>query len=175
MMAASYYDDKIIVTSSQCVNPAESWRLQDAYQLLTKPYQDMVIENPDMTFIFEYISLKDPHVVQYPKEMQGLYLIGIRNKKTGYTINYNDTIKTAALYLGVKTTEVYKKSFSDVLDSLSKVRGNDAEGYVANIDGFRVKIKYDDYLAIKHLMDKGSVGKAVIKAIAELFFPGILF
>ena len=92
---------------------------------------------------------------------------------TGVTYDYNTVIKTAASYPGVKTTEVYKKSFSEVLDSLNKVRGNDAEGYVVNIDGFRVKIKYDDYLAMKNLMERKSVGKAVIRAIANGNFDDI--
>lgn len=169
MMSASFYNGEIVVASSQSL---DSWRVKDMTQYLTKAYQEMIKSHPSKTFIFEYISLKDPHIVQYPKEMQGIYLIGMRDKETGKISNYDTVLECAALY-GVKTTEVYKKSFSDVLDSLSKVHGNEAEGYVANIDGFRVKIKYDDYLAMKRLMDRGSVGKAVIKAIADGNFDDI--
>lgn len=170
MMSASFYQNEIVVSSSQSL---DSWRVEDMTHYLTSAHKEMIKSHPDQTFIFEYISLKDPHIVQYQKEMQGIYLIGIRDKVTGVTYDYNTVIKTAASYPGVKTTEVYKKSFSEVLDSLSKVRGNDAEGYVVNIDGFRVKIKYDDYLAMKNLMERKSVGKAVIRAIADGNFDDI--
>lgn len=170
MMSASFYQNEIVVSSSQSL---DSWRVEDMTHYLTSAHKEMIMSHPNQTFIFEYISLKDPHIVQYPKEMQGIYLIGIRDKETGVTYDYNTVIKTATSYPDVKNTEVYKKSFSDVLDSLDKVRGNDAEGYVANIDGFRVKIKYDDYLLMKNIMDRKAVGKTVIRAIADGNFDDI--
>ena len=90
MQTASSYKGQIIMAGAQAVDPANSWRLQDGYQMIlsNENYVKMIKNNPNWTFIFEYVSLKDAHVVKYTKEQEGMYLIGIRDKTTGkqYTL-----------------------------------------------------------------------------------------
>lgn len=105
MQSATWYGDKIVMAGSQAINPADSWRLQDGYKMIRKipGYEKMLKECPNATFIFEYISLRDAHVVKYTKEQEGLYLIGIRNNRTGMEFSYRTVIETAAQY-GIPTT-----------------------------------------------------------------------
>ena len=172
MMSVNYYNGNTIVASSENIDPERSWRIADARNMIDKNIENMIHDNPDFTFVFEYISLKDMHIVQYPLNMQGLYLTGIRENTTGITANYHIVLETAEKY-HVKSTSLFKKSFSEVKDSLDKVKCCDGEGYVANIDGLRVKIKYDDYLAMKHVLDKRAITKETIKAIADDKFDDI--
>ena len=58
-------------------------------------YERMLREYPNITFVFEYISLKDTHVVKYTKEQEGLYLIGMRSNLTGEEYSYESILKFA--------------------------------------------------------------------------------
>ena len=69
MQSASFYNGEIVMAGSQAININESWRLQDGYKMLmeNEDYISMIKSYPSLTFIFEYISLKDAHVVKYKK------------------------------------------------------------------------------------------------------------
>lgn len=68
MQSARYYNGEYVMSGSQSLNKEKSFRLEEGYEFLTDNYKKMLKENPDFTFVFEYISEKDPHVVQYSKE-----------------------------------------------------------------------------------------------------------
>lgn len=71
MQSAHWYNKKIIMVGSQAINHNNSWRLQDGYRMINElPGYEKMLKNPNFTFIFEYISLKDAHVVKYGKEQE---------------------------------------------------------------------------------------------------------
>ena len=93
MQSYRYYNGRIIGSGSMALDPRNSFRLEEGYQLLTDNYKKMIKSMPTITFIFEYISEKDKHVVPYEKKKQkGLYLIGMRSVIDGEEYPY-ETIK----------------------------------------------------------------------------------
>lgn len=168
MQSARWYCNRVIMSGSQAINPARSWRLQDGYRRLIEKenYVTMLKENPVYTFIFEYITLEDSHVVKYSKEQEGLYLIGMRNVATGEQLNYKQVIAMANKY-DVLTTEIYDKTFEQILQETKTVKSDKQEGFVINIDGHMVKVKMDDYTQIHRMLSKVSSINLTIRCIAD--------
>ena len=164
MQSARYYDGKIVMAGSQAIDPEQSWRLTDGYQRLTENHKKMIMENPNKTFVFEYLSRKDAHIVRYDKE--GLFLIGMRDVHTGKESDYRDILHTAMEY-HVPTTRLFDKTLDEVIGELDKKKANEAEGFVLNIDGYKVKIKYDDYIGLSKLIMSISSENTIIKAVAD--------
>lgn len=175
MQSATWYDKKIVMAGSQAINPDNSWRLQDGYKMIYKlpGYKRMLKEHPDTTFIFEYISLKDAHIVKYTKEQEGLYLIGIRSNRTGIELPYKTVIETAMLY-NIPTTRVFNKTFTQVMSELNDKSSDEAEGFVINIDGYKVKLKYNDYVYIHCVLSKLSSINLIIRSIADDKYDDLL-
>jgi hypothetical protein len=169
MQTASSYKGQIIMAGAQAIDPANSWRLQDGYQMIlsNENYIKMIKDNPNWTFIFEYVSLKDAHVVKYTKEQEGMYLIGIRDKITGKQYSYQDVIDIAQYYHVEKTIQIYLQSLDEVLSELDKYKSNEREGVVLYIDGFQVKIKYNDYVQIHRILSIVSSSNLIIEHIAD--------
>lgn len=168
MQSARWYNNKIIMAGSQAINPDNSWRLTDGYKMINMlpQYKDMLIKYPECTFIFEYISLKDAHVVKYTKEQEGLYLIGIRNALNGIEFNYKEVLNIANSF-NIPTTKIFDKKIEQVMSELDSKLSNEAEGFVINIDGYRVKIKYNDYVHIHKALSKLSSINLIIRNIAD--------
>lgn len=175
MQTATWYDDKIIMAGSQAINPNNSWRLQDGYRMINEldGYKLMLQDNINKTFIFEYISLQDAHVVKYTKEQEGLYLIGIRDNLTGYEYPYEYIIKMAKTY-GIPTTEIFDKTLEKVMNELDDKKSDEAEGFVINIDGYKVKVKYNDYVHIHKALSKLSSINLIIRSIADDNYDDLL-
>lgn len=175
MQSASFYNDEIVMAGSQAINKNESWRLQDGYKMLmeNEGYISMVKSHPSLTFIFEYISLKDAHVVKYKKEQEGLYLIGVRDKRNGKICSYKEVLHFAKQYK-VKTTSVFNKNMEDVMNDIKKYKSNEMEGFVLNIDGFMLKVKCDDYVQIHKTISHMSSTNGIIKAIADDNFDDLI-
>jgi tRNA splicing ligase len=129
MQSARYYNDKIILTGSMALNPKDSWRLQDGYSMLTENHIRMIKENPTLTFIFEYISMSDAHVVLYKKEQEGLYLIGCRDINTGYELSYKK-IKICSDKYNVPMTDIELITITEVLSKMKE--------YKINLDGINL-------------------------------------
>jgi hypothetical protein len=136
-------------------------------------YIDLIMDNPLLTFIFEYISIKDAHVVVYSKEQEGLYLIGIRNSVTGEEYSYK-TIREFADKYSVPSTTVFDKTLDDVIKELDDKKSNEAEGFVVNIDGYKVKIKYNDYVNMHRVLSEISSVNLVIRNIADGTFDDMI-
>jgi hypothetical protein len=175
MQSARWYDGKIVMSGSQALNPEKSWRLQDGYRMINSlhGYKQMLMKFPDCTFIFEYISLKDAHVVKYTKEQEGLYLIGIRDIADGTELDYN-LISWIAWRYGIPTTKLFDKTLEQVLSELDDKSSDEAEGFVINIDGYRVKVKYTDYVFIHRALSKLSSVNLIIHSIADETFDDLL-
>ncbi len=161
--------------ASQAINPSNSWRLEDGYRMINSlpGYKDMLKHFPTCTFIFEYISLKDAHVVKYKKEQEGLYLIGIRDVNTGVELPYRTVIYIANEY-HIPTTKLFDKNLDEIMSELDDKKSDEAEGFVVNIDGFKVKIKYNDYTYIHKALSKLSSINLVIRSIADDKYDDLL-
>ena len=175
MQSARWYHNKIIMAGSQAINPANSWRLQDGYRMLNENprYKEMLKKNPNFTFIFEYISLKDAHVVKYTKEQEGLYLIGVRNVLDGRECNYKSVIDIANKF-NIPTTKLFDKTLEQVMSELDDKSSDEAEGFVINIDGYKVKLKYNDYVHIHKALSKLSSVNLIIRSIADDKYDDLL-
>ena len=173
MMIASCYKDRIIMCSAHALNPTTSWRLQDAIKMLLSDdnfrLREAIRQYPSYSFIFECISMKDQHIVKYTKEQEGLYLIGVRNKKTGSQLSYK-AINNIAQAFNIKTTKVFNKTFDEVKEDTKIYKSDEKEGYVLNIDEYFVKIKTDDFIMM-HKTISGLVSpNTIIKNIADNTF-----
>lgn len=174
MQSARWYDNSVLMAGSMALNTKDSWRLEDGYKMIAKGnYAQMLKDFPSLTFIFEYISLKDSHVVKYTKDEEGLYLIGIRDTSNGYEYSYKDVLDIARKYC-IKTTELFNKTLDVVMSELDTKKSNEAEGFVLNIDGFKVKIKYNDYVNMHHVLSAMSSINLIIKNIADNTFDDML-
>lgn len=119
MQAATFYNNQIIMCGSTSLNPESSWRLKDGYKMLfnKEGYIELIKDYPNFTFIFEYISMKDAHIVVYTKEQEGLYLIGIRDSLSGKEFSYKKVNMLATLY-NIPSTTVFNKTLDEVMNDL---------------------------------------------------------
>ena len=166
MQSARCYNGEIVLAGSQALDPEMSFRVSIGYSLLDDNYKKMLRDNPDWTFIFELICKEDQHVVVYTAEERGLYLIGMRNVLTGKEAPYDEVISIAKHY-GVLHTEVFNKTFDQVFNSLDDKSSDEAEGFVINIDGYKVKLKYNDYVKIHHMLSKMVSTNTIIKCVED--------
>ena len=168
MQSYRYYNGRIIGSGSMALDPRNSFRLEEGYQLLTDNYKKMIKLMPTVTFIFEYISEKDKHVVPYDYDTQkGLYLIGMRNVIDGEEYPY-ETIKEVSEAFNVPCCKIYQyDTLQEVLEHLNKMTVKDGEGFVLNIDGHKIKLKCEDYLQLHRLDDKLSSPNVLIQAYAK--------
>lgn len=173
MQSARYYDGEYVMAGSQAIDKNNSWRLADGYRMLGEndAYLKMLKENPRETFIFEYISKNDAHVVKY--DVEGLFLIGVRNVDTGIEASYSEVIEYANRY-GVLVTEKFDKTLEQVVSELDDKQSSEAEGFVMNVDGFKVKIKYNDYVYMHKMLSAISSVNVIIQSIADDNFDDVI-
>lgn len=162
----NFYKYPEILASSRNIEDSEIVKNAREWYENHPEYKNLVRSYPEYTLMFEWISLKDKHVVKYSSKDCGLYLIGMRHKKSGSLLNYKDVVKIGEDY-GVKHTEVYDITFKEMKDSLSAYKASEREGYVVNIDGFLVKMKCADYLNMVQLMREFGHENAVIRAMSD--------
>lgn len=164
-------EDEIIGSGSSALDRNESWRLSEGYSLLTDGHKRMFKDFPDWTFIFEYISPKNPIVVKYTKEQEGLYLLAARNVNDGSEMTFSE-LKGKASWYSIKITENYADSLSEVLSQTGKYTSDEKEGWVLDIIGvdgvhFRTKIKTESYLLMHRILAGKVSPNAVIQAIHD--------
>lgn len=159
---------KIITCTSRSLDEAESWRLKDANRMLfqNKNNLEMLVNNPNYTFVFEYISLADAHVIKYQKEEEGIYLIGITDMTTGRELNYSEILQIAKQY-GVLSTITENLKLEQLVEFSKTMDADKKEGWVLNIDGFKVKIKCDDYVNLHRILGSLRSINVIIEAIAD--------
>ena len=168
MISARWLETGVVVAGSMALDRSKSFRVDDSIKIIESQigYLNLLRTYPNYTFIFEFISEKDRHVVQYTSDMDGLYLIGIRDTTTGVELPYKEVISLANKY-NIRTTVVEPITLDEVLNNLNDKKSNEAEGYVLNIDGFKVKIKYNDYVLMHRLFSELSSPNVIIQAIAD--------
>lgn len=175
MQSARWYENHLMMSGSRALDPKKSYRLAGGYEMIQNApnYMEMIKAQPGYTFIFERIAADDPHIVAYSENDHGMYLVGMRSVTTGQELSY-ETIKAIASEYGVKTPETFDTTFSDVISNLNKTTCDEAEGFVLNIDGFKVKIKYDDFVTNHKLISALSSPKIIIKSISDDTFDDLV-
>ncbi len=175
MQCARWVDGEILMSGSMAIDAENSWRLTDGYRMMreSQGHSAMVQAHPEWTFIFEYISQRDAHIVAYGKEQEGLYLTGIREVDTGHEFSYAEVCSCADAY-SVPHTWTYNKNLEQVVAELDDRMASEAEGFVLNIDGYKVKIKYNDYVTVHRTIDGLLSGKQIVISIAEGRFDDLL-
>jgi hypothetical protein len=166
MQSARYYKDTIVMSGSSAIDPVNSWRLEDGYAMLTSNHIQMLKDNPDLTFIFEFISLKDSHVVKYTPQDEGLYLIGVRSVVNGMQLSYKH-VQELAQHYDVPMTKLETGSLDELLEKAKQYTSDQKEGWVLNIDGLMIKLKCDDYVNIHRVLSKVSSINLIIQSIAD--------
>ena len=168
MISVRWLGTSAVVAGSMALDRSKSFRVDDSIKIIESQigYLNLLKDFPDCTFIFELISEKDRHVVQYTSSMDGLYLIGIRDTTTGVEFPYKEVVSLANKY-NIRTTVIESITLDEVLNKLNDKKSSEAEGYVLNIDGFKVKIKYNDYVLMHRLFSDLSSPNVIIQAIAD--------
>ena len=166
MQSARCYNGDIVLAGSQALDPTLSFRVSIGYSLLDTNYRMMLMDNPDYTFIFELICKEDQHVVVYSDDDRGLYLLGVRNVLTGKELSYSDVVAIAQHY-GIRHIETFDKTFDQLMQSLDEKTSDEAEGFVINIDGYKVKLKYNDYVKIHKMLSKMVSTNTIIKCVED--------
>jgi T4 RnlA family RNA ligase len=108
---------------------------------------------PDLTYIFELVHPITRVVIKYEKP--GVYLIGIRNNKTGKEVNTfddsNETVKNIT-GLGIKRPKTFQFASTEEMIAAAEQLTKDEEGYVVRDSEFRrVKVKSPLYLKLHYL------------------------
>lgn|SRR5574344_199854 len=173
MQSASYYNGEIVMSGSQALDKDNSFRLAEGYSFLTDNHKTMIMENIGKTFIFEYVSLKDKHVVEYTKEQQGLYLIGIRDNNNGKQFSYNE-VKSMANKYHVVMTEIETRTFAQIAKAVDDYKSTEKEGWVLFVDGYMYKMKCTDYLDIHKMLGSYSSANVIIRAIADEYYDDLI-
>jgi hypothetical protein len=116
---------------------------------VTENLTQFLLDHSDYTCMFELIDHRDLHVVPINRPV-GLYLLGMRDIRDGTLLHYYEVIQKAKDY-NIFATHLFDKSFAEIMRMVKTESHNDIEGFVANIDGYRVKIKCEDYLAFQRV------------------------
>ena len=185
MQTARFYNGKIHMFGSMALSKDDSWRLEDGINLLTSGMKSMIEDCPDLTFIFEMITRRDAHVVNYGSEFEGLYLIGIRNTLTGQELSNHDLYIISEPYdvpmanpdfvwiRGIHSETRLIGEFKNLInEATKKYKADEKEGWVIEIikedmSVRRVKLKCDDYVQIHRVLDRIASINVVIHSLAD--------
>lgn len=116
------------------------------------------------TFIFELCTKYNRVIKPYKNDV--LYLIDIRNKNFGYFYDEILVNFIARMICVERPDRIKCNSYNDILKNIEKLSTLD-EGYVCDIDGWKIKIKNPSYLAVHNLGENGSISK---RRISKLVF-----
>lgn len=173
MQSCRYYNDDYFMSGSMALDEENSWRLKDGKSMLTENHKRMIKQNHSITFVFEYISLADSHVVCYNKEDEGLHLIGMIDVETGYEYRYYEIQQISKDY-NIQCVDIELISLEEIIELSKEIKSNEKEGWVINIDGHRVKLKCDDYVKLHRMLDVVSSVNVIIQNIADETFGDLV-
>lgn len=105
-----------------------------------------------LTLMFECIHPEDPHIIQYPPEQHGLYLIGAREIRQGSPLLKQDELDALALDLELKRPQHFVTTFGELRAMAADCR---IEGYMVHLmdelETLVLKLKSPFYLLSKFL------------------------
>lgn len=84
------------------------------------------------------------------------------------------TVTTIANIYKIPTTEIFNKTFNEVMNELDDKSSDEAEGFVINIDGYKIKVKYNDYVHMHKALSKLSSINLIIHSIADDQYDDLL-
>lgn len=172
MQQARYYQGEFVMSGSSALETKNSFRLEEGYEFLKENYRRMLKDYPDLTFIFEYISMRDQHVVKYTEADQGLTMIGARNVYTGAILSYKQLKAFKDIY-GVSVVDLETGTLEEMLEKTKTYRSDEKEGWVINIDGHLVKLKVEDYVKVHKLLSQVSSPNVIIEAIGDGYYDDL--
>ncbi len=118
------------------------------------------------TYIFEVVSPETRVVKSY--ENYEVYLLAVRDKRDGVYLN-NDYVSQVSYSLNCELPITYNfRLIDDIVNSMSKLSAMD-EGYVCQIDNWRIKIKNPSYLAIANIRGNDLDGLSTKRVILLVF------
>lgn len=138
------YKDGVVVATG---GSFESIQAQVAQKMLWEKHKEFMLNLKDgWTYLFEFIFPENKIVVDYGSE-EKLVLIGVRDLD-GYDFNIERFEN-----LGFELPESYELDIDGILKKQSRPDFINKEGFVVKwADGFRVKIKYIEYLRLHKLI-----------------------
>jgi len=175
MQSARWYDNRLLMSGTRAVDPKYSYRLRNGLDFIhaNENYLDMIRSDPDTTFIFEYVFPDDEHVVRYNSEDYGMYLTGARDCRDGREWTYKEVIEKAERY-GVRHVTMLDIDLDGAIGSLDERKWFEAEGYVMSIDGFKTKIKFNDYVLFHARLDDVSTPAGILRAYNRGYIDDII-
>jgi len=135
---------------------------QHGTNLLHTKYKDMWNRfDQSKTYLFEIIYPEDKHCIVYGPDVDDIFLIAVINTDDGTETdsidNYRDCLAVTKHYDGVKDWINIRNEFS----------GENREGFVIRFDnGFRMKLKYEQYFKI-HFLRSMLSKKLILEHIEE--------
>lgn len=103
----------------------------------------------DYTYLVEILCEETRVVIPYPKEKEGLWLLGAYHTPTGYEMRHSVLAHHGERACLPMAEDFSSKSLDDLLASAKTLSGIETEGYVVRFaDGQRRKIKGEDYLRL---------------------------
>jgi hypothetical protein len=132
-----------------------------------------------MTFLFEIIYPENRIVVDYMGE-EKLVLLGIVETATGKELEY-DQVKRVAEKMGMPVVKKWEDNFS--FEKIKSLNIENREGVVVKFSWGRMKIKFEDYVALhriltncssydiwENLMKFGELPKELFEKVPDEFF-----
>lgn len=145
-----YYQGEWIVASRGSFTSNQSLVGTDMFKTLSivRNYPTTGL-NHNWTYLFEIIYKENRIVCDY--DFEGLILLGAYDTNTNTEINYNELKKHVSLFDDVKLVRKYD-GITDYNTLKDKI-GGDREGYVVRFqNGFRMKIKGDEYIRLHRII-----------------------
>lgn len=165
LVITRYYDGDVFVSSSGMADE-DNDIVKFAKGIIknNENYYNFIKDYSDYTPMFESISLRDPHIVVYKKEEEGIYLIGMRHVETGEYVMYSDLLEIARKYK-LNTTSKYNTDLKGIMSLRKCFKASEKEGFVLNADNFLVKIKCDDYMLLHRVSGTKCSKNNIVKAV----------
>lgn len=146
------YDDKIMWATRGSFHSPQA---QMAQKIWNEKYSKRTIMEYQMvqsiTLLAEIIYPENRIVVDYG-DMEDLVVLGmILNEEDGKDLNYSEMTRIAS-YWKMPMAKVYNLTFEEMLQNQKTLSAND-EGYVIRFpDGFRMKIKGEEYVRVHRIV-----------------------
>lgn len=159
LIQVTKWKGQIVVSSSGSFTSPQALKATGMIEILIRPYVDEVIEE-GYTYLFELIYPENRIVINYGDKVS-LVLLAVRETATG---NELDPRLWHSAFEHVKTVDM---NLSAIENELSCADFINKEGYIVKFaDGYRVKMKYDEYCRL-HKIVSGVNEKFIWEALKD--------
>lgn len=169
LICGRVYNGKVILSTSDTIDPTLSPQLACALRYIEADgsYRAMMNNFPEYTFMFELIDPEFSHIVDYPSRgyAPGLYLHGMRNVATGKCYPFRAIAAIADAYKIPHVSYIENSTLEIIEEDNKATSARKSAGYIANIDGYLVELKNENYIKYKDEMQAISEN-AVLRGIA---------